>query len=253
MAADHTFNFHCLFGDANGDRGVDTLDYFLMRSAFGAPVGAPAGDWRLDSNGDGIVDNADLFQFWQRFGTDLPGAAQTAEAAGPSVQGVMVNDGAAQRSCVASTTVFFDGPVTLPQDPAAAFRLTGSDGAAVPLAASAAAVAGGTAVTVGPASGSLADGDYTLTVLAGQVRDAAGSPMAADHTFNFHRLFGDADGDRDMDATDFALLQADLGAPVGAPAGDWRLDSNGDGLVDNADLFQLRQHMGTSLGRSFSA
>ena len=60
-----------LYGDANGDRRVDNLDFFQLRSTFGHNSGDPLYLAFLDVNGDGRVDNADFFLFRNRFGTTL--------------------------------------------------------------------------------------------------------------------------------------------------------------------------------------
>src|SRR5262249_36126897 len=104
-----------------------------------------------------------------------------AQAAAPKVTGVVVNGGAAQRSLVTQIRVAFDQHVTLPANPADAFRLVRQgDGAAVALAATVDDTGAGTVVTLTFTAGavegaSLADGRYTLTVLAGRV----GSPNGA--------------------------------------------------------------------------
>src|SRR5687767_12936532 len=56
----------------------------------------------------------------------------------------------------------------------------------------------------------LPDGNYRATLASMTVYDAAGNPLDGDrdgvggdeYTFAFHRLFGDADGDRDVDTRD---------------------------------------------------
>jgi hypothetical protein len=61
-----------LYGDSNGDRRVDNLDFFQFRSTFGRGTSDPLYLAFLDVNNDGRVDNADFFQFRTRFGTMLP-------------------------------------------------------------------------------------------------------------------------------------------------------------------------------------
>src|SRR5947209_4888095 len=99
-------------------------------------------------------------------------------------------------------------PVTFSTTPAAAFALTRSDYRAVAFTATAAVVGGVTVVTLdtftGPVteSGSLADGRYTLRVLAAQV-SADGLPLDADgdghggddFSAPLYRFYGDATGD----------------------------------------------------------
>ena len=104
----------------------------------------------------------------------------------------------------------FSEPVTLPTNKADAFLLTrtfpSSDTVTVSVDETIFTSSGGTQAVLtftGPIglveSQSLADGNYTLTVLASQVLDSASQPMAANYPVNFHRLFGDSDGNKSVD------------------------------------------------------
>ena len=128
------------------------------------------------------------------------------------VASVVVNDGSAQRSMVNSLTVTFDGPVTL--DPGA-FELSRQDGSPVELTVAASVVNGQTVAVLtfaGPdiVGGSLADGSYTLVIRGDRVHDRCGRELdgdgdgaaGGDRTDAFFRLFGDSDGDRDVDLSD---------------------------------------------------
>jgi len=177
----------------------------------------------------------------------------------PRVSGVAVNNGAAQRSRVSSVTVNFDALVTLPANPADAFALNRlGDAAAVALAAT---VTNTTTTSVvltftGGAvfGGSLLDGRYTLTVLGGLVASAAGLldgngdgtggddyVLTGTPANGLFRLFGDADGDGDVDAADYGAFRGAFGTtnPV--------FDIDGDGDVDTADFGQFRGRFGTSV------
>src|SRR5205823_10912312 len=107
----------------------------------------------------------------------LDGQGQATIQGSPArVQSTAVNGGAAQRSLVTDLTVTFSAQVSFATTPGAAFTLTrNSDGAAVTFTATATVVGGVTVVTLnnfgGAATqfGSLADGRYTLTALAGQI------------------------------------------------------------------------------------
>ena len=178
--------------------------------------------------------------------------------------GVVVVLGAPQRSRVTEITVTFSAPVTLPADPAAAFRLTrtgpggpASDVAlAVDLSTSTAArtVARLTFSGALTEAGSLLDGSYTLRVLAAQVTaggvaldgDGDGSP-GGDYTLGVFRLYGDATGDRRVDNADFFLFRGTFGRAAGDPLYLAYFDFNNDGRVDNLDFFQFRTRFGTTL------
>jgi hypothetical protein len=69
---DNASSLYRLYGDVNGDRRVDNLDFFQFRGAFGRSTGDPLYLAYLDFNGDGRVDNLDFFQLRTRFGTSLP-------------------------------------------------------------------------------------------------------------------------------------------------------------------------------------
>ena len=74
---------------------------------------------------------------------------------------------------------------------------------------------------------------------------AAGVGLAADYTSpSFHRLFGDTDGDRDVDNGDFVRFRPALGVPANYRAD---LDWDGDGDIDNGDFVRFRPRLGTNL------
>jgi hypothetical protein len=195
--------------------------------------------------------------FANRVVADLVGAK-------PRVAGVVVNGGSAQRSLVTQVRVAFDQHVTLPANPADAFRFARqSDGAAVLLGATVDDAGSGTVVTLtftgGAVDGpSLADGRYTLTALAGRVGGPGGAldgngdgtggddfVLAGDPATNrLFRLFGDANGDGTINGLDLAAFRAAFGAaaPPGSP-----FDVNGDGAVNGLDLAAFRARFGTTV------
>ena len=69
----------------------------------------------------------------------------------------------------------------------------------------------GDAVTFVLPSGVLSDGNYRATLPAGSVNDAAGNPLAADYTFDFFVLAGDANHDRVVDVRDLGILAQHYG------------------------------------------
>jgi CSLREA domain-containing protein len=175
----------------------------------------------------------------------------------PTVTSLVINGGAAQRSTVTSLKVTFDQPVTLPANPADAFQLRRqSDDAPVTLSAAVA----GNAVTLTFAGGavhgaSLADGRYTLTAFAakltgpGGLLDGNGDGVAGDNyafatapPTGIFRLFGDVDGDGDVDATDFGAFRAAFGGTA-----NLAFDFDNDGDVDAADFGQFRARFGSSV------
>jgi hypothetical protein len=71
MVADQATTFHRLFGDSDGNRGVDTLDLFRLYGAFGKSAAEAGFLAYLDADGNGSVDTLDLFRFYSRFGSIL--------------------------------------------------------------------------------------------------------------------------------------------------------------------------------------
>src|SRR5262249_22235839 len=157
------------------------------------------------------------------------------------VSSVDVNNGDAQRSRVTTIKVNLDQSVTLPANPADAFQLKRQwDNAAVALSAS---VAGNSVtLTFAPGvavnSGSLADGRYTLTVVASQVSagffDGNNDGMAGDNYVlvgdpatapKLFRLYGDADGNGLVDGVDFGAFRSAFNT------GNATFDFDGSGIV----------------------
>src|SRR5207249_1184145 len=175
----------------------------------------------MDAAGDAVVA-------WHSYNQDGNGigvyAQRYVEVSPPRVGSTLVNGGAAQRSRVTDLTVTFSAQVTFASTPGAAFTLArNSDGAAVTFTATASVVGGVTVVTLngfgGAATqfGSLADGRYTLTALAGQISangfqldgngdGTGGDDYAFGDAQGLFRFYGDANGDRRVDVADLALF-----------------------------------------------
>jgi hypothetical protein len=162
-----------------------------------------------------------------------------------TVQAVQVNDGNAQRSMVNSITVSFDRPVV---PDTGAFTVVGRNAAGAGTVVTAANPSGDGQAWVLTFSGSpivggsLADGIYDLTVVASKVHagTAAGPAMAADYAFKFHRLYSDVNGDGVSDNADLFQMRSTYLKPSTDPAYKWYFDYNQDNVVDNADVFQVR-------------
>jgi pectin methylesterase-like acyl-CoA thioesterase len=162
------------------------------------------------------------------------------------VANVVVNDGAAQRSRVTSLTVTFSGIVTL--DPGA-LELARQGQGLIPLEVASSVVDGQTVAVItfsGPdiIGGSLADGDYTLTVRADRVRNSLGLGLAADSMTSFFRLYGDSNGNGVIDLQDLVRFVGTLAKGEGDPGYLAYFDYYGDGRVDLGDLVQLLRRLG---------
>lgn len=88
-------------------------------------------------------------------------------------------------------------------------------------------------------SGILPNGNYRLTLPAGAVSDASGNPLAADFTFDFFVLAGDADHDRDVDVNDLGVLASNWQQ---SPRTFGQGDFDYTGTVDVNDLGILASH-----------
>jgi hypothetical protein len=210
------------------------------------------------------------YNLWPRNGL-VPGQSQNVSDLAPDdgnspvqavaptqVAGVAVNDGSAQRSMVNSLTVTFDGEVTID---AGAFELSREDGSLVELSVATSVVDGRTVAVLtfaGPdvVGGSLADGSYTLAIRAGSVHDRFGRALdgdgdgaaGGDRADGLFRLFGDADGDGDVDGADREVFRAAFEPTSGGAGYVWYFDSDGDGDVDGLDNGQFNRRFDAHAG-----
>jgi hypothetical protein len=176
------------------------------------------------------------------------------------IHAIQVGDGTAQRSRVESVSVTFDGLVIIDAD---AFVVTkrGTGGGAVGVSVTTREVSGRTVADLTFSGGfvefrSLKDGNYELLIDAGKIRNGAGFGLDGnqdgatgdDYLFGetaadrFFRYFGDGDGDRDVDATDYGRLGLTYRKILGQVGYNRSLDFDGDGDVDATDYgrFSLR-------------
>jgi len=174
----------------------------------------------------------------------------------PGVTSVVIDDGSGQRSLVRTIQVKFSEDVSFPDGLATAFQVArfanGTTGnVALDLVQSGRDVtitfkAGG---AVGVDLGnSLLDGTYRLTIVADKVSGSAGtldgngnqisegSPTDNSVT-EFHRLFGDANGDGAVTAFDFNAFRLEYGS-TGASIFDY--DDTGSVTAADFNAFRLR-------------
>jgi hypothetical protein len=171
-----------------------------------------------------------------------------------AVESVVLNDGSAQRSMVNSITVTFSGAAVL--DPEA-IELRKQDGSLVDARVSVSVADGKTVAVLTFAGaefigGSLADGQYVLTIRSDRVHDRWGRELdgdgdgvsGGDRVDRFARLFGDSDGDGHVDGSDRDLFRSAFGTSAADADYLWYFDFDGDGDVDGHDNGQFNRRFG---------
>ena len=107
----------------------------------------------------------------------------------------------------------------------------------------------------GALGGSLADGQYQLILHADRIRDSHGNALdgdadgtsGGDRADAFHRLYGDSDGDRDVDLRDLKRFLGALGRRAGGPHYLWYFDVNDDDRIGVIDLLAFTRRLGSHL------
>ena len=235
---------HVLFGGTEATSVTIVSDTQLVAVAPAHAAGqidvrVQSGTNRLNTNGQ---------QEFFGYGTSPAVAADHFTYGGtpPQVKSVVINDGSAQRSLVRSITITFDTLVTLD---AGAFQVKRSNGTVAGLTKTVTQANGETTVVLtfsgtGTYARSLVDGLWTLKIYKSKVHRADYRPavMAADALTAFHRLYGDADGDRDVDATDRTAFDAAFGHTDPVSLATFDFDRDGD--VDTLDRTRFNQRYG---------
>ena len=166
-----------------------------------------------------------------------------------------------QRSMVRDVTIVFSSTVTISSGAFELVRTGPGQAGTVALDVVTKNVSGRTVavLTFGGAltegNRSLVDGNYRLTIRANRVVDQNGLPLdgngdgtVGDNAVDsFFRLFGDTDGDRDVDATDAARFRSTFGKSPGQLGYLWFLDYDGLNGVASSDFSQFRRRFGTKL------
>lgn len=189
--------------------------------------------------------------------------------AAPRVQNVVFGDGGNQRSLVREITVDFDSVVNIASG---AFLLERKNGASWVSLATELSIGLATSLFnnntratltfsgTGIVGGSLADGNYRLTLIATSITkdgiaiDGDGNGIAGGDLVrgesavdNFFRLYGDFDGNRVINGLDLGRFRLTNGTSVGDAAFNPLFDFNGDGVINGIDLGQFRIRNGSSL------
>jgi len=188
---------------------------------------------------------------YQAVFTNTAGSVTTTAATlsvAPTLTASQINDGAVQRSGVASVTVTFSQPVTFQPG---AFTLTRRGGGSIAVTATQIGTTSRYLLQFAPAAmagGSLTDGLYDLTVHA-QLVQAGGIALAGgDQTISFHRLFGDLDGNGVVDGVnDYNIFRTYQYAPATPSNYAWFADFDGNGIVNPVDSLMFRRQVGKTI------
>jgi hypothetical protein len=240
-------------GSAEADPLLDG-SYHLRAGSLAVDAGRAMLELGVDYDGNvrtGIPDiGADEFGAGQIL-TAPPPSGVVGTGALPAIESVVINAGSVQRSTVTEITITFDTEVDTSLL-ATAFSLTRTtDGVTVgaiavttEMSAGRRTVARLTFTGASTRAGSLDDGRWTLTVDHSKVRAGAGSEMAADFGLQLHRLFGDSNGDGDVDNGDLLQFRSTFGKTATQSGYASHFDIDQDGDIDNGDLLQFRYRFG---------
>jgi hypothetical protein len=258
MGASQTKLLDVLDNDSDSDQDQLTI------TAVTQPVGGVAtivGDAiQFDAEPGFIGETSFEYTVWD--GLDgFDSASVTIQVVAPAiVSDVQINDGDPSRSRVESLRIEFSSEVDLSPEAFELFRRD-AENSLVPTALQSSLIAGRTVAILqfaGPLteSGSLADGNYELVVSAAGIADIYGNPLdgdgdlvpgddyqfGADEADNFFRFFGDANGDRSVDGSDFSQFRTSYGRRAGASGFDAQFDFDGNLAVGLSDYraFQIR-------------
>jgi arylsulfate sulfotransferase len=246
-------NYSNAFGAA---QRLSNGDYSFMSGRTGQPPNLFGQSIEVSPNGAKVyVLQANKPEFRSfRMRTLYEGVDDALAGAPQKVDSIVLNDGSAQRSMVNSLTVTFNGAAIL--DPGA-IELRRQDGSLVDAQVSISLVSGKTVAVLtfaGPefVGGSLADGSYTLTVRADRVHDRWGRELdgdgdgsaGGDRVDGFFRLFGDADGDGQVDERDREMFRSAFKTQAGEAGYLWYFDFDGNGEVNGRDNGQFNRRFG---------
>lgn len=174
----------------------------------------------------------------------------------PPTATIQIADGSAQRSSIRLLTITFSETVNFPDGMAAAIQLqrvgpgapTGTVVLDTQQAGNVVSVLFNDPTFAAGTTKSLIDGNYNLTLVATKITGLGGSfdgnndgKGGDDAQVSFHRLFGDSNGDRVVNSTDFAAFRLVFGTNNAV------FDFDGDTNVGAGDFAAFRLRFGIML------
>jgi hypothetical protein len=202
------------------------------------------------------INDAGAIVGWGVTPGGLTHAFMLVSAPAPTLLSTQVGDGTAQRSIVKTFTLVFDQAVTMGAGAVTLAQLqTDASGNVISTTDVTSAVtlsnpsSDGKMWLLQPVPGgaledfgSFKDGICRVTVHAGAITGAGGGSTLSggDQNFAFHRLFGDADGNKAVNNADFGLFRNSFGKSSGDAGFNRAFDFDNNGVVNNADFGQFR-------------
>ena len=185
----------------------------------------------------------------------------------PTVAGVELNVGEAQRSAVESITITLDGDVEFAEGAISVVqRSTATQPTFAPVSVSVSQqlINDQTIATVQfdslvrNSENALVDGNYQLTLTADLVT-RSGVPMSEDFVFGdeesdgFFVFYGDSDGNRTVNVFDLLSFRQSFGTFSGDTNYSFFMDFDAGGSIDVFDLLQFRIRFGNTLPFTFGS
>jgi subtilisin-like proprotein convertase family protein len=167
----------------------------------------------------------------------------TPDSIAPTLSPIVIEDGSSQRSRIRTIAVPFSERIRFTGAPAAAFTLTGPAGV-VPVNVTlngSATVATLTFTSPVDPGNSLQDGKYSLAINAGSITDVALNPFTPPAATNFHRLFGDVNGDVTVDGSELLVFGNAFASS------NFAFDFDADNTIGGTDLLEFGNRFGLTL------
>lgn len=248
---------------STGQDGDSGGVYGQRIAANGVLVGAeiPINFTTAGNQTDPAIGSNDLGEFavtWTGVASPVSGIIAQRYAPPPAPQATIhVDDGSGQRSSVRYLVLQFNTIVDIGPGGIQLSGPLGNVGLSIDTSSSTAVATVAKVTFSGPSSTvtGLVNGQYTLTLTSALITNVEGVGYDGNAdglpgpsgVFSFHRWYGDADGDGDVDNADFNILRSQFGSNAGEPGFKYWLDFDGDGSISVLDLNQFRVWFGTNI------